>query len=114
MRNWILAMTALALLGLAAPVAQAKEKAGAKTTEKAAKLETLTGTLSMVIPGKKLVVVKDSSGVPFDFKAAGAAIQVGGKKAKLEDLNSATNKQVTVKFIPLRSGNVAKSVEVSS
>jgi hypothetical protein len=119
--GWILSLGAIALLGFAvsaAPAAQAsKAKAtSAKTAEKAsaAKAETLTGTISIVQADKKLVVVNDSSGVPFNFKVAGTRIMINGKKAKLEDLSSETNKQATVKFVPLRSGNVAKSIEVGS
>jgi hypothetical protein len=36
-----------------------------------------------------------------------------GKKAKLDELASQTNKAATIKFLPTRSGNVAQSIEIS-
>ncbi len=77
--------------------------------------ETLSGTLSMVDADKKLIVVTGSNGVPYDFNVTGATkITVGGNKAKLADLSSDTNKQVSVTFLALKKrGNIAKSVEVT-
>jgi hypothetical protein len=49
----------------------------------------------------------------FGFKVTGATrIKVAGKKAKLDELASQTNKAASVKFLPTRSGNVAQSIEI--
>lgn len=93
----------------------AEEKAAPaeKPKEEAAKPETIAGTLHMVVTDKKIVVVTDSTGTPFNFKVTGATrIKVGGKKAKLDELAGQTDKSASVKFLPLRSGNVAQSIEV--
>lgn len=93
----------------------AEEKAAPaeKPKAEAVKPETISGNLQMVITDKKLVVLTDSSGVPFNFKVTGATrIKVGGKKAKLDELAGQTNKSASVKFLPLRTGNVAQSIEV--
>jgi ABC-type amino acid transport substrate-binding protein len=95
--------------------APAEKKAAAAETPKAelAKAETISGTLQMVAADKKIVVLTDSAGTPFNFKVTGATrIKVAGKKAKLGDLASETNKAASVRFLPTRSGNVAQSIEV--
>lgn len=99
----------------AKPKAAAEKKAAAAEKPKAefAKAETISGTLQMVAADKKIVVVTGSAGTPFDFKVTGATrIKVAGKKAKLDELASQTNKAVSVKFLPTRSGNVAQSIEI--
>jgi len=95
--------------------APAGEKAAPAEKPKAelAKPETISGALQMVAADKKIVVLTDSAGTPYDFKVTGATrIKVAGKKAKLGDLASETNKTVSIKFLPTRSGNVAQSIEI--
>ena len=95
--------------------APAEKKAAAAEKPKAefAKAETISGTLQMVAADKKIVVLTDSAGTPFNFKVTGATrIKVAGKKAKLDELASQTNKAASVKFLPARSGNVAQSIEI--
>ncbi|HEV2177293.1 MAG TPA: hypothetical protein VGW33_08840 [Terriglobia bacterium] len=77
--------------------------------------ETLSGTITMVDAAKKLVVVTDSGGVPFNFVVNGATrIKVGDKKGKLADLSSDTTKQASVTFVAMKKrGNIAKSIEVT-
>jgi outer membrane lipoprotein-sorting protein len=94
--------------------AENKEAAAEKPKAEFAKAETISGTLQMVVTDKKILVLTDSSGTPFNFKVTGATrIKVAGKKAKLDELTSQTNKAASVKFLPTRSGNVAQSVEIS-
>jgi hypothetical protein len=95
--------------------APAEKKAAAAEKPKAefAKAETISGTLQMVAADQKIVVLTDSAGTPFNFKVTGATrIKVAGKKAKLDELTSQTNKTASVKFLPTRSGNVAQSIEI--
>lgn len=75
---------------------------------------TLTGTLMMVDAQKRLVIVTDSYGVPFDLKVTrGTRIRVEGKRARLDDLSSETNKQVTVSFVEMgHAGNIARTIEI--
>jgi hypothetical protein len=87
---------------------------GIKTAKAAAKPETINGTVLMVDTDKKLLVLTGSGGVLYDFKLTNATrIKIGGQKAKLDDLSSQANKQASVAFVPLRTGNMARSVEVS-
>jgi hypothetical protein len=75
--------------------------------------ETISGTITMVVPEKDLLVVTNSSGIPFNFVVGRRArITVNGKNVKLADLTSEINKSASVHFVPTRSGNVARSVEV--
>lgn len=68
----------------------------------------------MVDTDKKMLVVKDSDGVPLNFSLLkGTKITMGGKKAAMSDLSGASGKQVSVKFVPTRKGNSAKSVDIS-
>jgi hypothetical protein len=79
-----------------------------------AKPETIAGTIQMVVAEKKLVVLADSKGVPYNFKVTAATrIKVAGKKAKLADLGAQINKTASVKFEPLHAGNIAQTIEVS-
>jgi hypothetical protein len=51
--------------------------------------------------------------VPYNFKVTGSTrIKVDGKKAKLDELAGQAHKSVTVKFLPVRAGNIAQSIEV--
>jgi hypothetical protein len=82
----------------------------------AAPAETLSGTISMVDADKHLVVVTDSNGVPFDITVTGRTkITVGGQKAKLADLSTATSKQASVTYRSEKTaGDIASSIEVGS
>ena len=96
----------------------AKPSAGAKAEKKVkydtSKPETLSGTVSLVKADDKIVVVTSSAGVPFDFKVtAGTKIKIGDQKGKLDDLAGAANKQASVTYLVTRTGNVAKSIDVS-
>jgi len=101
---------------LAQEAAPAEKKAAPAEKPKAefAKAETISGTLQTVVADKKIVILTDSAGTPFNFKITGATrIKVGGKKAKLDDLASQTSKGASVKFLPTRAGNVAQTIEIS-
>ena len=78
--------------------------------------ETISGTISMVDTDKRIVVVTDSNGIPFNFAVNGRTkITVGGQKAKLADLSSSTSKQASVKFrAEKKAGDIATSIEVGS
>ena len=108
----LLGVFVLALCGASLAVAQ--EAAPAEKVAPAVKAETISGTISMVVAEKKLVVLTGSGGISYNFKVTGGTrIKVAGTKAKFAELAAQTNKSATVKFLPLRSGNVAQSIEVS-
>ena len=111
----LLAVMLLAFWGGPCVVAQEEAPAGKpEVKDEAVKPETLSGTISMVLTEQKLVVVVSSAKVPYNFKVTGGTrIKIGGKKARLADLAAQTSKTALVKFLPLRSGNVARSIEVS-
>lgn len=117
MKRVVLSLLALLLLAFfAASVIVAQESAAEEkpAAAKAPKAETISGTLSMVVADKKLVVLTGAQGVTYNFKVTGATrITVGGQKAKFDELAAQTKKSASVKFLPLRSGNVAQSIEVS-
>lgn len=76
--------------------------------------ETLSGTITMVDPVKKLVVVKGAGGVPFDMIVTPSTrIRSGDQKLKLADLASKTKKPTSVKFVPEQRGDVAQSIRVT-
>ena len=127
MKRMLLSFMSLALFvfsamtPLAAQDAQAAGDAGAKPAKAEKKVkydtskpETLSGTVSLVKADDKLVVVTSSAGIPFDFKVtAGTKIKIGDQKGKLDDLAGAANKQASVTYMATRTGNVAKSIDVS-
>jgi hypothetical protein len=94
--------------------AAAKATPAEKPPAEVAKPETISGTIQMVVADKKLVVLADAKGVPYNFKVTGTTrIKVAGKKAKLEELAAHTNKSASVKFLPLHAGNIAQTIDVS-
>lgn len=119
----VLILALFAFLGVASLAAQEAEKPAAEAAPKAttakkamanwSKPETLSGSIVLVKADDKLVVVSSSAGIPYDFKVSGGTkIKVGDKAGKLDDLAGATGKQATVNYVPTRTGNVAKSIEV--
>jgi hypothetical protein len=72
--------------------------------------ENLKGTVSMVDPKMDLVVVRDSHGVPFDFRVKRSTrIDMGAKRAQLSQL--APKQSVSVHFVPGGRGDIAQSIE---
>jgi hypothetical protein len=75
--------------------------------------ETLTGKITMVDPGAKLVVIQDRDGVPFDMEITPATrIRSGDQSEHPKDLSQQTNQTATVRFIPERGGDVAQSIQI--
>ena len=71
----------------------------------------LKGTISMVDPQQDLVVVRDSSGVPFDFRVQRSTHIVQGRQSVgLSQL--AQNETVDVRFIPEARGDIARQIHV--
>ncbi len=63
---------------------------------------------------KRIVVVKDSSGVPFDMVVnRSTRIKAGDRELSLGDLSSDVNKKASVKFVPERPGDVAESIQMN-
>jgi hypothetical protein len=94
----------------------AAKKATTKTAERSVwPAETLSGQIMMVVPKDRLLIVKDSHGTAFDFVVAKSThIRMGDKNVKLSDLSSDTNKSVSVKFVPERKGDIARTVKITS
>jgi hypothetical protein len=73
--------------------------------------QDLKGTISMVDPKMNLVVVRDSSGVPFDFKVARyTRIDAGAQREGLSQL--APNQSVSVHFVPETNGDIARTIQI--
>jgi hypothetical protein len=74
--------------------------------------ETFSGKVMIVEPGRKLVVVKGPDGVPFDIRVTPSTrIRSGDRNLALKDLTDHEN--VSVRFVPKRSGDIARSIEVT-
>ena len=102
----LLGLAACAVLLTAAPVASAK------TVRQAWPAETLTGQIVAVDPSKDLVIVK-SDGVPFDMDVrASTRIQSGNQRLTLKDLSSDLKRNVSVHYVPERSGDIARSIQL--
>jgi len=75
--------------------------------------ETLTGKILMVVPDKDLLIVESDRGVPYNFVIRRSTrITAGGERLKLADLQNRVGEKVSVRFVPTRNGNIARSVEV--
>jgi hypothetical protein len=75
--------------------------------------QTLSGTLTIVDPVKKLVVIQTTDGVPYDLYLTQATrIRSGNQSISLRDLNQDINQNVSVKLVPERHGDIATSIRV--
>jgi hypothetical protein len=73
--------------------------------------QELKGTISMVDPQQDLVVVRDSSGTPFDLQVQRSTRILNGQSAvKLSQLSK--NESVDVRFVPEARGDMARQIEV--
>ncbi len=86
----------------------------AKTERTAWPPETLAGKIMMVVPAKDLVIVRGPDGVPFDLRVTAAThIESGDHKIALKDLNQDTKKTVSVRYVPERAGDIARTIQVT-
>lgn len=85
------------------------------TAKYASGVQELSGSISMVDTGQKVLVVTNSDGTPFNFKMMhGTRIEVNGKKGTLDALSDQTGKQASIKYRDgLNRGLLAESVQVS-
>jgi hypothetical protein len=75
--------------------------------------ETMAGKITMVEPDRKLLVVVSPDGVPYDVVVTGATrITSGNQSVTLKGLEQYRNKNVTIKFVPERRGDVAESIRI--
>jgi len=76
--------------------------------------ETLSGKILMVDPAKDLLVVTGPHGVPFDMSVkASTTIEASGHKLTLSDLKNDQQKDVSVRFVPERAGDIARTIQVT-
>lgn len=110
---------------LAVPAVAASEKPATDTQKAAAKgaetvsvawpAESLAGTIVAVDPAKRLVILKDAGGVPFDMVVSRSTrILSGNRELKLNDLTADANQKASVRFIPERRGDIAQSIRIGS
>lgn len=113
--SFVLALT-LSTLWLN-PIAFAQQEQPRKEVSSAGALgpaETLTGSIMMVDSEKKILVVKSAAGVPYNFMITSATrITAQNQRLKFADLASRQDQRVTVRFVPTRRGNVARSIEIT-
>ncbi|MGA7238933.1 MAG: hypothetical protein WBY44_24840 [Bryobacteraceae bacterium] len=125
MRNIMLPVLATAALALVlASPSIAADKPTAKTNQTAMKSsashgawasQQLSGTLMIVDADKKLVVIQTSDGVPYDLDITRATrIKNGDQTISLRDLNQDINKNVFVKLVPERHGDIATSIHIGA
>lgn len=73
--------------------------------------QNLNGTVSMVDPKMDLVVVKDSSGVPFDITVShNTRIDKGTTREQLAQLTP--KESVSVHYVPESRGDIARTIDV--
>jgi len=76
--------------------------------------ETVTGKLSLVDANHKLLVVKSTDGIPFDMLVTPRTrIHAGNQAVTLKDLVRDQDKNVSIKFVPERRGDVAESIRIT-
>lgn len=111
----LLALPATAEESGAATTHKAVTKATTKTMQRAWTPQTLSGRIMMVDPAARLVVVKGPDGVPFDIRVTAAThIREGSQTLNLPQLSAQTHKEVSVRFIPERTGDIAQTIRIAS
>ena len=76
--------------------------------------ETLSGKIAAVDANRKLLVVKDSNGVPFDMVVTPTTrIRSGDRALTLKDLAQDHDRSISVQFVPERRGDVAESIRIN-
>jgi hypothetical protein len=92
-----------------------KTPAGKSAAQTAWHAETLSGKIVAVDQAKNVIVVKTPDGTPFDFDITHhTRIKAGDHPVATKDLSTGLNKDVSVKFVPERRGDVAESIRISS
>ncbi len=110
-----------AALALASPIwaATPNKPAAHHVTHEAARTawsaQDVTGTITIVDPAKRLVVVQTAGGVPFDLDVTRQTqIRNGAQRVSLSNLSQDVNQTVTVRFVPERRGDVASRIRIGS
>ncbi len=119
--KWQMLASAVGILLLAIPLAAANSSAqknakNTKTVEAVRSVwppETLSGKITMVEPNQKLLVVQSQDGVPFDMVVSpGTRIKNGNRTLSLNDLSQDVNQNVSIRFVPERRGDVARTIQI--
>jgi hypothetical protein len=107
------------LLALAIPAATVTQPPAKTTTAKPAAArstwapEDLSGTITTVDPRAKLLAVDGPDGVPFDMMVTRKTHILSGSQAvTLQDLEGYRNTKGTIRFVPMRRGDVAESIRI--
>jgi hypothetical protein len=111
----LLAVAVCAPFAAVSAAAASKASTGAKpaVTRSVWPPETISGKLAMVEPDRKLIVVRSPDGVPFDMVITPRTrIMSGNQAVTLQDLAKDQNKSVSIKFVPERRGDVARSIRL--
>ncbi|MCC7175427.1 MAG: hypothetical protein IT159_09550 [Bryobacterales bacterium] len=75
--------------------------------------ENLSGKILAVNPDHNLVIVKDAEGTNFDVVVTSKTrIRSGGRAIALKDLAQFQNKEVTLRLIPERRGDIAEWIRI--
>ena len=114
------ALSIAACAAMAAAPLFAASTTSTTTSTKAAEVravwpaESLSGTITIVDPALKTVVVQTPGGVPFDMVVnRNTRIKAGDRAISLQDLQQDVNKGVSVKFVPERRGDVATTIQLN-
>ena len=106
-------LSILAACALCLPLAICAAPNTSDTTHKAWPAETLSGKITIVDPGEKLVVLQTPDGVSYDMLVgAKTRILSGDQSLTLRDLAADRNRSASVKFVPEGRGDVARSIRI--
>jgi hypothetical protein len=104
----------LSLPAIARDSAAAKDQNAQAEARQAWPAETLSGTISMVDPSQHILVVTDHNGVPFDIVVGRSTrIESGHQRLTLSELSPDINQSVTVRYVPERRGDIARTVNLN-
>jgi len=81
-----------------------------------AKAETLSGTITAVDHRGRLVILKDSDGVPLDLKVTRSTriLTASNTRDTMRELTGAVGKKASVTLLPERSGDFARNIHIQA
>lgn len=107
---WAIPMAATVKTG---PEVHKPSPVSAKAARSAWPPETLAGRIMTVDASRRLVVVESPDNVPYDMRVSPETrLLLGKQPVKLAALSSDVNRQVTVRFRPERSGDIAQLIQI--
>ncbi len=97
---------------------ESKKTESRKTSRALASSEDLSGTITNVDATDREVTILGSNGVSYDFRVTPRTlVELSNNKIRTNQMTQLVNesqKQATIRFVPMSNGNLAKNIQISA